>query len=72
MGRSAHGLCGVKFGILDLEPPESGNQEEEDDDRAVLKYGNAPGGESGVVAEGRFIGDAWFGDRIGGRQDHNR
>ncbi len=45
----------VELGILHLEPPEAGDQEQEDGDAGVLKNGDFAGGEIGIVAQRRLV-----------------
>ncbi len=46
----------VEFGILYLQPPEPGNQKQEDDDRGVLEEGDLARREPRIVAQRRFLG----------------
>src|ERR1017187_5876608 len=61
----------VEFGILHLQPPESGNQEQEDDHRGVLEDGNLPRRKPRIVAQRWFIGKLLPGIRVGRRKGHN-
>jgi len=44
------GQIAVNFRLLDLQLPETGDQENEDRDRNVLKCSHLPGREAGIVA----------------------
>src|SRR5437868_1966817 len=47
----ALGKLAVELGVTYLQVPEPRNQEQENDDRSVLKNGNPPGGEFWIVSQ---------------------
>src|ERR1017187_5011212 len=62
----------VEFGILHLQPPESGNQKQEDDHRGVLEDGNLPRRKPRIVAQRWLIGKLLPGIRVGRRKGHKQ
>ena len=77
--RNGHGfdavlLCpfAVEFGILHLQPPEAGNQEQEDDDRGVLEDSDLARRKPRIVAQRGFVGKLVLEIRVGRRNDHNK
>src|ERR1019366_1676301 len=61
----------VEFGILYLQPPEPGHQEQEDEPRGVLEDGNLPRRNPRIVAQRWLIGKPWLEIWVGGRKGHN-
>ncbi len=62
------GALVVELGVLHLQAPEGGNEDDEDDDGNVLKNGDLAGGKTKIVAQGRLFGKArsfemWIGRR---------
>src|SRR5580658_11266138 len=46
----------VHLWVLNLQPPESGNEQQENSHGAVLKDGDFPRGEIRIVAQRRLVG----------------
>ena len=61
----------VEFGILYLQPPEAGNQEQKDNDGGVLENGNLTRRKPRIIAQRRFIGKLLLEIWVGRRNDHN-
>src|ERR1051326_2897428 len=62
----------VQLLVLYLEPPETRDQEEEDEHCNVLKNSDLPGGEASIVAQRRFLGNVQLEIWIDWRKGHGR
>ncbi len=62
----------IEFRILDLQPPEAGNQKQEDDDGGVLEDGDFARREPRIVAQRGFLGNLVREIWVGRRNDHNK
>ena len=78
-GQNRHGFDAVLLGalivelrILNLQPPEAGNQEEKDEDRGVLKDGDLASRKASVIAQRGFVGNTLFEIWVDWRKGHKQ
>ena len=62
---------GVVVGVLNLQPPEAGDEEYEHHHRGILEDGDPAAGELGVVMQPQRLTQQRLGISLGRRNDHD-
>jgi hypothetical protein len=60
----------IELGILDLQFPETGDEEQEDSNGSILKNGDFAGRKTRIIARWRVVRDIDLVARVDRRQDH--